>query len=285
MALSTENILQIALDLSGFSKPPADTAIYIPGRDLKSALVGIDMETPEILLAKQLGFDLVISHHPEGGEALLHFPDVLTRFIEMMESHGVPPGQAREAADPILYNARCNAHLANYDRAPSAARLLGIPYMNIHLPLDEIGRRRMEASAANLPEDATVRDLVEGFEEKLPEFRAAGTEIEIRVGARFQRLGRLAIVHGNGTNGGYPVARALFEHGVDTVVYIHCSGPDSKRLADEFQERRKNLVITGHMASDSLGVNPFVDELERRGMKVKCMSGVVRVPPSHREGA
>jgi hypothetical protein len=36
-------------------------------------------------------------------------------------------------------------------------------------------------------------------------------------------------------------------------------------------------VIAGHMSSDSLGMNQFLDELERKGIEVITCSGLTRV--------
>ena len=33
-------------------------------------------------------------------------------------------------------------------------------------------------------------------------------------------------------------------------------------------EGKGNLIVTGHIASDSLGINPFVRGLEKRGVSV-----------------
>jgi hypothetical protein len=38
-----------------------------------------------------------------------------------------------------------------------------------------------------------------------------------------------------------------------------------------------NLVIAGHMSSDSLGMNLFLDELEKRGIEIIPCSGLIRV--------
>jgi hypothetical protein len=123
--------------------------------------------------------------------------------------------------------------------------------------------------------EMTVMGLVALLKERLPEFRHAQTEIDIRVGQPRNRIGRTVVSHGAGTNGGYPVAKAYFDHGVDTVIYIHCSAGDSKRLREEFAQSGKNLIVTGHIASDSLGINPFIKELEKRGMEVERFSGVI----------
>ncbi len=276
MGLSTAEIMQLSLEMAGLRELPADSAIYHPGQNLKDALVGIDLDTAELLMAKQLGFDLVISHHPKGGEATLRFPEVLHRHVEMMIEHGVPKEVAEQAMAERIYDARCQAQMANYDHAPSCARLLKIAYMNIHLPLDEIGRKRLLASVAKLRPQSTVGELIERFTQDMSEFRNAHTQIELRVGRLENKLGRVVVSHACGTNGGYPVAKAYFEHGIDTVIYIHCSGSDSRRLKQEFEAKNKNLIVTGHIASDSLGINPFIAELERRGMRVTRASGVVR---------
>ena len=39
-------------------------------------------------------------------------------------------------------------------------------------------------------------------------------------------------------------------------------------------ENSGNLVVTGHIASDSVGINPFIQELKRKGMAVTTL-GVV----------
>jgi hypothetical protein len=37
-----------------------------------------------------------------------------------------------------------------------------------------------------------------------------------------------------------------------------------------------NIVIAGHISSDSLGVNLFVDELQRQGIEIVSCSGFTR---------
>ena len=142
---------------------------------------------------------------------------------------------------------------------------MGLPLVGIHTPLDELGRQRLAEVAEGLPSDATVEELVRELS-ALPELSTAATEVEIRAGTPENPIGKVAVLHGAGTNGGYPVAACAFRHGINTVVYIHCSETAARRLREEFPE--KNLVVTGHIASDSLGINPFLTELEKRGLEV-----------------
>jgi hypothetical protein len=110
---------------------------------------------------------------------------------------------------------------------------------------------------------------------RLPEFAHSPHDILVRMGAPTAPLGKWVFVHGAGTNGGYPVASALFRSGLDTVVYIHVDPGHLKRLKDEFGKKGKNLVVTGHIASDSVGINVIIRRLRKEGLAVEPMGGVV----------
>lgn len=269
--MTTEEILQLSLDMAGLAEVPADTAIYCPGKGIRRILVGIDLEGAELVLARERGFDLVLAHHPAGGTAVLRMDEVFARHVGLMVRAGVPENVAQAAVEEKLYEDRITGQMRNYDRLPSLARMLGIAFMNIHTPLDEIGRARMAQAASELSPEATVADLVAHFRGRFGEFRNALTEIQCLVGGLRNRLGRVAVAHGAGTNGGYPVAKAYFAHGVDTVVYIHCQPVAARRLAQEYGGKAKNLVVTGHIASDSVGINPFLAALRAQGLEVVAL--------------
>jgi hypothetical protein len=54
---------------------------------------------------------------------------------------------------------------------------------------------------------------------------------------------------------------------------MHFPEADLKEARE--QRLAGNLVITGHMASDSIGINVYLDELERRGLDVIRAGGIV----------
>lgn len=273
MGLSTDDIMQLSLDLVDWDDVPGDSTTYVPGEDIESALVGIDLESPELQLANDQGFDLALAHHPAGDDARLDFTEVLDKQVEFMTNHGVPGDVAEEAAQGIRDNAEYGAHAANYRHNPSVAELLDQPYMNIHLAPDELGRRLFVEVVEELPEDATVADLKAAFVDAFPEIRDAPTDVETRVGDDDNPVGEVAVHHAAGTNGGADVARAYFEHGVDTVIYIHVSASDAQELREEFTGEEKNLVVTGHIASDAVGLNVLVEALEEEGVECTTFSG------------
>jgi len=272
--VSTEEILKLALKMAGLKKIPSDTAIHVQGKGIEKLLFGIDAGVPELMLARQLGCDAVISHHPQAGSAVVDFYRVFGRHVDQMVEAGVPIREAEQAVQAKMASLEVEMHTRNYDHPASVARILKLAYMSIHTPLDEIGRQRMNEQVRHASEKtprATVSDITEALL-RLPEFKKAETEIKVRLGKSSNLAGKVVVSHGAGTNGGYEVARAYFKHGVGTLIYIHIGQGDLERLrADDVG----NLIVTGHIASDSVGINPFISALEERGVSVLPI-GVVR---------
>jgi len=272
--MNTEQLMDLALEMAGLDAIPGDSAIHHPGTDIARVLFGIDLKAPELALAKELGFDCAISHHPIGGPSTLNFHQVLERHIDQMKRAGVPDDVAEQTMRNTIEDRRVLSSMTNYDHDPSVAKLLDMPYLNIHTPLDEIGRRRMAEAVAELAPTTSVAELMTHLRQSFGEFRNAATEIEQRVGLSTNPIGQAVVSHGAGTNGGYPVAKAYFDHGIDTVIYIHCRPGDAKRLVEEYGETR-NLVVTGHIASDSVGINPYVNRLRELELSVTTFSGII----------
>ena len=274
MPISTNELVDLAVGMADLERLPSDSAVYVPGDNLRKVMFGIDIAAGELVLARQLGCDGVIAHHPAGGSATLRFPEVLTRQIELLIDHGVPHDAARAAAQPLISRAIMRAHAANFDHVPSVARLLGMPFMNMHLPLDELGRKIMvdtlNGRVEALDRAPLVQDALDALL-TLPEFATAQTSLMVPVGAVDAPLGRIAVVHGAGTNGGAGIAECYFEHGIGTVLYIHCAPEDVARLRESASG---NLIVSGHIASDLIGINRYVAQIESRGVEVVRMSGL-----------
>jgi hypothetical protein len=269
--MNTKEIMQLALDLVGFKEIPCDSEIYVDGDNIRRIAIGIDMGVPELLLAKQLGCDCVIAHHPQGDHAVVNFAPMVLRHVDFLTNAGAPHYVAEKVVQNLYQKSMVNNHMQNYDHKPSIARLLKMPYLNIHNPCDELGRRTMQNQIdKSLKSDSTVADVINCLME-LPEFQKAITKIELRVGKPTNLAGKVVVVHGGGTNGGYEIAKTYYQYGIATVIYIHIYNEELTKLqADNIG----NLIITGHIASDAVGINPFIHELEKRGLEVIRMSGL-----------
>ena len=259
----------LALDRAGFHRIPADSGIWVPGKDIKKVLFCVDAGAPEILLAKQEGYDLLIGHHPNG-LSRLDFSKVVRRHVDLMLEKGIPRKVVEDAVRDLLERTDVRAHTSNYLHEVEFARRLKMPYMNIHLPIDQITRRVL-LRAIGRAGARTVGELIERLEE-IHEFRAAKTDIELRMGETDDPLGKWVLLFATGTNGGYPVAKAYFEHGLNTIIQLHI---DYEELVKLRNDCRGNLVILGHMAGDSIGINIFLNDLKKHRVAFDTI-GVVR---------
>jgi putative NIF3 family GTP cyclohydrolase 1 type 2 len=261
--MDTQQIMRTALGLAGFRSVPADSEIHIKGRRIRKILVAIDVGVAELLLARDLGCDAVIAHHPAGGSAKLEGYKVFLRHINQLKEAGVPEDEAKEAIKPKLRVLELQNHPDNYDQTPSAAKKLRMPLVSIHSPCDEIGRKLIQHALKGLNGNSTVKDVVSRIG-RFPEFRKAVSRIEVRLGSPKNKAGKIAISHAAYTNGGYEIAKTYFQNGVGTLSYIHIAEADLTRLASE---PSGNLIVLGHIASDWLGINRLLNELEKKGLE------------------
>ena len=272
--MNTDEIMALALGMVGFKEIPADSEIYVSGDNIRRVLFGVDIGSAELLMAKDQGYDAVIAHHPVGGRARVEAWRVFEKHVDQMTEMGVPEALARAAIQRKLSTLEHEAHSANYDHVASIARHLQMPFMNIHNPLDELGRRRITDEISRLfsgKNDATLADVISAIE-AIPEFERALTEVKLRHGSLSNKAGRTVFSHAAYTNGGYEVAKAYYAHGVDTVLYIHIAEADLAKLK---VDRVGNLIVTGHIASDSVGINPFIAQLRGKGVEVEIISGII----------
>jgi putative NIF3 family GTP cyclohydrolase 1 type 2 len=260
--MDTQQIMRTSLRLAGFKSIPADSEIHVRGRKIRKALVAIDVGVAEILLARELECDAVIAHHPAGGSARLNGWKVFLRHIEQLREAGVPDDVAKETIKPKLRALELQHHPDNYDQVPSAAKKLKMPLVSIHSPCDEIGRKMIQTAVKALDNTSTVKDLVTRIG-RFPEYRKAVSKIEIRLGSSNSKAGKIAISHAAYTNGGYEIAKTYFQNGVGTLSYIHVAESDLTRLENE---PHGNLIVLGHIASDWLGINRLLNELEEKGV-------------------
>ena len=65
----------------------------------------------------------------------------------------------------------------------------------------------------------------------------------------------------------------MAQAGIGTTIGMHMSREHWK----EAKAALINVVIAGHISSDSLGVNIFLDELEKEGIEIVPCSGLIRV--------
>ena len=261
--MNTEEILDLALKLTDMKNIPSDSAIHVSGKNIRKVLLCVDVDPAVLILAKNLECDAVITHHPIG-IALLNFHLVFDRHVDYMLEYGVPRHIAEDAVSKLKEQVALRSHARIYTHTVAASEKLEMPLVNIHLPCDELMRRTILAKlkSSNIEKVSDIRAAVE----KIPEFRNSATKVQVPYGNTSNKVGKYALVIAAGTNGGYHVAKAYFDHGISTVIYLHVSGEDLARL--KVDKSKGNIAILGHLAGDSVGLNGFADALEKGGVEV-----------------
>lgn len=265
-------------DVEKLTNPYSDARILFDnGREIKKIMVGIDMETAELLLAKQLGgIDLVMAHHPEG-VALADLSDVMRLQAQVLANYGVPINISESVMRPRIGEVDRGLSPINHDRAVDAAKALDLNFMCIHTPADNLGANFMEKLIMSKREELdTVADLMELLD-TVPEYveakkRKAGPMIVS--GSEDNSCGKIVVTEfTGGTNGSKDIYEKMSQYGIGTILSMHMA-EDHRKEAEKYH---LNVVITGHMASDSLGMNLLLDEIEKQGIEVVPVSGLIRV--------
>jgi len=87
----------------------------------------------------------------------------------------------------------------------------------------------------------------------------------VRLGSEKNRAGHWALVVAAGTDGGYHIAKAYLQHGVSTIIYLHVDYNDLTKMREDKLDG--NLVVMGHLAGDSIGLNGLAGRLENLGVQ------------------
>ncbi len=267
--------MALANQLAGCDATPPDSQVYVDG-EVRRVMVGIDVDVGELFLARALGVDGVIAHHPVGSRARLGIPAVIERHASQMVAEGIKAPLAEQLMLARKQPIERALHSANYDRVVDAARLLPMPLMNIHLAADILARRFFMdfVRASTRTSGTTVGNLVAALA-TIPEMAASLVKPEIWLGAASNQVGRWIVQMAAGLNGGAGIYRTYYEHGINTILAMHLDERDLREL-EQLRRPNTNLIITGHMPSDSVGMNRVVDALGQRGIEVIAGSGVIR---------
>ena len=260
--------------------PYSDTRILFGKKDsqVKTILAGIDIEVGEVLLADRLRekgekIDLLFSHHPEG-VALAGFFNVMYMQIDILQRIGVPVNIAESLTSERMKEVERRILPVNHMRAPDAARLLDIAFMTCHTPADNCVTVYLQ-NLIDKKKPETLGDIMHILGD-IPEYKASAEQNsppKIIRGNSSSKTGRVFVDMTGGTEGSKNIFKKLSEAGVSTLVSMHLSEEHFKKA----QEEHMNVIIAGHIASDNIGLNLVLDELEKKGkFKILSCSGFRR---------
>ncbi len=253
-------------DKESLQNPYSDSRILYGTDDeeIKGILVGIDIEVGEVLLADSLRsrgrrIDLLLSHHPEG-VAFANLYAVMQMQSDILNRFGVPINVAESLMEGRIKEVERKLMPLNHTRAVDAARLLNIPFMCLHTPADN-----MVASYLQKLFDETkpyfLSDVLDMLK-NVPEYKTAGINSvgpKIILGSKNRKAGKIFVDMTGGTEGAKEIFESLKNSGVSTIVAMHVSEDHRK----EAEKNHLNVIIAGHISSDTLGLNLLLDGISK----------------------
>ncbi len=228
-----------------------------------------------MLLAKELGnIDLVISHHPMG-IGLSGLDDVMEMQIDLMRVYGVPENIAEKLILKRIGEVARGISSSNHNRIVDMAKIIDIPLMCLHTPCDNLAAK-LVSDKIKKDKPFIVGDIISSLSE-IPEYKEAekiGAGPKVFVGSPENRVGKVVLTEmAGGTEGAPEIYERLSQAGVGTVVGMHIS----EKHRTEAEKAFVNIVIAGHISSDSIGVNLFLDKLEQKKINITPCSGLIRI--------
>ncbi len=265
--------------------PFADTRILngTGEEEIESVFVGIDIDVSEVVLVDRMRekgerIDALISHHPSA-RAWAQFYEVMDMQTDILEHLGVNPVVSEKLLQERKAQVKRKVMPANHFRGISAAQILQIPWMCAHTPADNcVYDYLKELFERQAPR--SVGDIIDILYE-IPEYQEGarrGSPPVILLGNKSNRAGKVALEMTGGTEPSVENYQYLAQSGTGTIVGMHFSEEHYKKA----KEARLNLIVAGHMASDTLGMNLLLDEIEASLGHLNILSGSGFYRISHR---
>jgi len=262
-------------DKERLANPYSDSRIlYDNKKEVKKVMVGIDIQPGEILMAKELGVDTIISHHPIGN-ALADLGNVMHLQSDVLAMYGVPINVAEALTKERVSEVARGVSASNHYRTVDAAKLMGINLVCFHTPCDNMVATFLDKLIKKAKPE-TVGEIIKLLK-TVPEYqeavaRKAGPKIF--VGSPDSSVGKIVVTEiTGGTEGAVGIYEKMSQAGIGTIIGMHMDEERKK----EAQKHFVNVVIAGHISSDSIGVNLFLDELEKKRIEIVPCSGLIRV--------
>ncbi len=267
-------------DKTLFTNPYPDSLIHYADEkaSVKRVMAGIDIGGSEVILASQMNergkaVDLVIAHHPIG-KALADLHCVMDMTVDIYELLGMPVHTAEKVMEERVKEVGRGTHPINHFQIVDIARLLKVNLINTHTFTDNLVDKFIrEYLDKKGPEN--LGDIVKVLME-LPEYQEGkrrGAGPRIVNGSPKHRVGKILVEMTGGTNPSHKVYESLSRAGISTIVGMHMRDESMFKANDNSM----NVVIAGHMTSDSLGMNLFLDELEKKDVEIIACGGLIRV--------
>jgi putative NIF3 family GTP cyclohydrolase 1 type 2 len=270
-----------SFDLDRLFNPFADSRILWgdPEIEVKKVLVGIDLEVGEVLLAYLLNrdreekIDCLIAHHPEG-RALARLAEVMKLQVDLLSQYGIAVSVVEQLMEKRIAEVERRLLPVNHNRTVDVARLLGLPFLCLHTPADNCVTAYLK-KRFDQEKPLFLRDLLKILR-SIPEYEASARlegAPKILHGSENSRCGQIYVDMTGGTEGSKEIFDKIATSGISTIVGMHFS----EEHLEKAKKANLNIVVAGHIASDTLGLNLLLDAIDPENeLEFVCVSGFER---------
>ena len=150
---------------------------------------------------------------------------------------------------------------SNFTKTEDSARLLGLNLLSAHTPADNLAHQFLkEVFSKKKPKNLSqIIDILLEIEE-YKESARKGCPPRIINGRPTSEVKKIHLEFTGGTEGPKDIYEKLSNSGIDTIVAMHLS-------EEHYQSAKKanlNIILAGHISSDTLGVNLLLDRLQKK---------------------
>jgi len=273
-------------DKTILSNPYPDSRIYYwdENKTIKKVIVWIDVEWPEVLLVNEYNkknpsspIDLIIWHHPEA-KALLDLDKIMKEMLPYNDNKfGVPINQTEKLNESRIWKVSRSLSPLNYNRVLPFVSMLDIPFMWFHTPADNMCYTYIsDLIDKNLSKINNLQDIIDLLE-TIPEIQISKKNwmwAKIWNWSKESRPWKIVAAWITGwTSWSKDIYKKYADAWIWTLLMMHIS-------EDHLEEAKKhnlNVIMTDHMASDSLWMNLILDEYEKNWIEIMEFSWFIRV--------
>ena len=268
---------QIQNKLKKFSYPDSLIINGYDKKEIKNLFVSVDVGISEVLLVNELvksglGIDGILSHHPVG-RGYYMIPGVIDIQRDNWIKSGVSTEIAEKLYSKLLWEESVEVR-GNQLGTENASRLLNMPLMCIHTPIDNIIQNFFEDIF--IYKNNILLDEAMEIVNQIPECRQASENGDnpfmINEDKNNVKIGKFLVDMTGGVDPPDEIFFYLKKAGVNTVIGMHYNLDNIKSMI----KNRLCAIICGHMACDSIGLNIFCDFLESKGINIISGSGFYR---------
>lgn len=270
--VTIREIINIAINLSGKKDISFDSCVSCKNLDqaVNHILAGIDMATPEILSAKLIGADCVIGHHPAGGLAVKYMYKDIKLQIDKFSKLGILTDEIIEKLSRIEESHKNDYYGFNYYRVTSFSDILDIPFINFHTTVDIITENYIsKVLVESISEEDNLEKLIKQLS-NIKEIKGSIESPRIILGDKMNNVGKVIPIFTYSPD--IDLYNLYFQSGIDTIICMYTP----KNFDISGLEKGKNIIATGHMGGDSIGMNILLNKIvEEYDVKLIKISGLL----------